>query len=86
MMPLQRKPTNNHSQIEQVIAPIETTAPGTQAIAVRAYELWLERGCPHGSPEEDWYRAELEYTAAGSRQPAKRSSSAPEPRSAGGAW
>jgi len=23
-----------------------------------AYELWLERGCPIGSPEDDWYRAE----------------------------
>jgi hypothetical protein len=23
-----------------------------------AYEFWLERGCPMGSPEEDWFRAE----------------------------
>ena len=29
-------------------------------IAVLAYEYWLERGCPHGSPEEDWFRAERE--------------------------
>jgi hypothetical protein len=26
----------------------------------RAYELWMERGCPDGSPEEDWYVAERE--------------------------
>ena len=26
-------------------------------IAARAYELWRERGCPEGSPEEDWYQA-----------------------------
>jgi len=23
-----------------------------------AYELWQQRGCPIGSPEEDWFRAE----------------------------
>ncbi len=23
-----------------------------------AYIYWCERGCPDGSPEEDWYRAE----------------------------
>ena len=29
-------------------------------IAALAYELWQERGCPIGSPEEDWFRAEQE--------------------------
>jgi len=29
------------------------------AIAELAYRLWEERGCPQGSPEEDWYQAEL---------------------------
>jgi hypothetical protein len=28
-----------------------------------AYRLWEERGRPHGSPEEDWYRAEHEVAA-----------------------
>jgi hypothetical protein len=28
------------------------------AIAALAYEYWLQRGCPIGSPEEDWFRAE----------------------------
>jgi hypothetical protein len=28
------------------------------AIAKLAHQLWLERGSPIGSPEEDWYRAE----------------------------
>ena len=23
-----------------------------------AYEFWIQRGCPIGSPEEDWFRAE----------------------------
>lgn len=29
-------------------------------ISRRAYELWLERGSPEGSPEEDWFKAEAE--------------------------
>jgi hypothetical protein len=29
-------------------------------IAGRAYQCWHERGCPEGSPEEDWHRAERE--------------------------
>ena len=29
-------------------------------IAERAYFHWLERGCPFGSPEEDWLYAEQE--------------------------
>ena len=28
-------------------------------IAKLAYQLWLQRGSPEGSPEEDWYRAEM---------------------------
>jgi hypothetical protein len=28
-------------------------------VAELAYRLWEERGCPEGSPEEDWYKAEL---------------------------
>jgi len=27
-------------------------------IAQLAYQFWLDRGCPIGSPEEDWSRAE----------------------------
>jgi hypothetical protein len=23
-----------------------------------AYQLWQQRGCPEGSPEEDWFAAE----------------------------
>jgi len=35
--------------------------PGNQAeISALAYELWIQRGCPLGSPEVDWFRAEEE--------------------------
>jgi hypothetical protein len=35
-----------------------------QQIALRAYEFWQERGCPLGTPEADWFRAEQELTRA----------------------
>ena len=36
---------------------------GHAEIAARAHQLWMERGCPEGSPEEDWYRAAEELRA-----------------------
>jgi DUF2934 family protein len=30
----------------------------SERIAFLAYLYWQARGCPHGSPEEDWFRAE----------------------------
>lgn len=37
----------------------QTSEPASSdAVAKLAYDLWLSRGYPHGSPEEDWYEAE----------------------------
>ena len=44
---------------EQVNEIVSQTAKHDE-IAVLAYRLWLERGCPEGSPEVDWYRVERE--------------------------
>ena len=33
-------------------------SPDHESIAALAHWLWRERGCPEGSPEEDWFRAE----------------------------
>jgi hypothetical protein len=33
-----------------------------EQIAMLAYEFWQERGCPLGTPEADWFRAEQELT------------------------
>jgi hypothetical protein len=43
-------------------SPSATTGHGIAAfghddIAALAYQLWQERGCPAGSPEEDWFCA-----------------------------
>jgi hypothetical protein len=34
-----------------------------QQIAELAYSYWEARGCPDGSAEEDWYRAEQDLRA-----------------------
>ncbi len=41
-----------------------------EIVAVRAYELWMRRGCPFGSAEMDWFQAEIELAqeAAESKQ------------------
>jgi hypothetical protein len=34
-------------------------------IAVRAYTLWEQEGCPHGRDVEHWLQAEADVAAAG---------------------
>jgi hypothetical protein len=41
-----------------------TTPQDHERIALVAYLHWESRGCPHGSSEEDWFRAEKEFQAA----------------------
>ena len=36
----------------------------TEQIAALAHEFWQARGCPEGTPEEDWFRAEQEIAAS----------------------
>ena len=43
--------------------PLVFEAPEIGEIRERAYELWLERGCPHGSADQDWHQAESELRA-----------------------
>ena len=35
-----------------------TVSPTESEIATVAYQLWLDNGCPVGSGQEDWFRAE----------------------------
>ena len=39
---------------------VTVEVPGRDEIAELAYQLWVKRGCPDGSPDEDWLRAEEE--------------------------
>lgn len=40
-----------------------------EAVAKLAYQMWLDRGCPLGSPEEDWLRAEQLLDAGSEPEP-----------------
>jgi len=41
--------------------------PSSGAIAQRAYDLFLKRGCEHGHDIEDWLQAEQELRARATR-------------------
>jgi len=59
--------TNKITEVPRPLAAEPDPADLHEAIARLAYEHWLERGCPCGSPEEDWFHAErqLLQTSAG---------------------
>jgi len=38
----------------------ETVRVRENVIAVLAYHLWQEQGCPFGSDQDDWFQAEKE--------------------------
>ena len=53
-----------NSSIVNLADAVDTThVYDAREIEVRAYLSWLERGCPEGSPQEDWYRAEKDLLA-----------------------
>jgi len=41
--------------------------PSYQSIAELAYQLWLARGRPLGSPDKDWFEAERHFGVAADR-------------------
>ncbi len=53
--------------VKQSGEPVESARPEggrsnneSDVVAALAYELWQERGCPVGSDQEDWFRAEAQ--------------------------
>jgi len=60
-----KKHTSNHATTDDTtpaepIAQATTEPPSHQAIAVRAYELYVARGCGNGCDMDDWLQAERE--------------------------
>jgi hypothetical protein len=47
-------------QQTKVAATGHGIAFGHEDIEALAYELWRARGCPDGSPEQDWFQAQEE--------------------------
>ena len=62
---------NSASAEKPATSPVVALQPDSSSIADLAYQLWHERGCPDGSPEIDWYRAEekLSLQSVESRSP-----------------
>lgn len=55
--PLPQKIESRQALAPQDPLPAESE-PTSEEVAALAYQLWVERGSPHGSHEEDWYQAE----------------------------
>jgi hypothetical protein len=58
----QSRQAQEHSAVDEQHARESTNRHGIAAfghaeIAALAHELWQARGCPDGSPEEDWFQA-----------------------------
>jgi hypothetical protein len=51
------------SKAKAPAAAARKRTPTHEEIAVRSYELYLERGAEPGHAEEDWLRAESELSA-----------------------
>ena len=45
-------------QHQEIPLHASVAAPSHDEIAALAYAFWHERGCPSGSPEVDWLKAE----------------------------
>jgi hypothetical protein len=63
-MPTTRKVTTTTSRRTARTARGSTAAPGPEAIAARAYSLYLERGRTDGRDWDDWLQAEREILSA----------------------
>jgi len=52
------------SQVRKESSPKAPAVPDPKAIEALAYQYWLARGCPIGSPEIDWRQAEEDLKSA----------------------
>jgi hypothetical protein len=52
---------------ESSASAVEDYSYSSEEIAAHAYRCWNERGCPEGSPEVDWRRAEEELRSRRSK-------------------
>ncbi len=50
--------THLREMLDELSALAATSAPNREAVAPLARALWKARGCPDGSPQDDWFRAE----------------------------
>ena len=68
--PKMAKPKPHYSgdsllRLSEAINGDGTSQVGPEQVAERAYFRWLERGCPMGSPDQDWFEAEMDLGVEG---------------------
>ena len=71
--------TKNGSSPKVTKSRTTAKSPGREDIALRAYQIYLERGGAPGNPLDDWTRAERELLATNGkpgRKPAAKSKAA----------
>jgi hypothetical protein len=57
--PVAKAVTPRRKAAPKVVVAAETPVElDPREVEEQAYLSWVERGCPMGSPDEDWYRAE----------------------------
>ena len=56
--------TMSRSTANESVKAAAAVSPTESEIATVAYQLWLNSGCPAGSDQEDWFRAEAMLKAA----------------------
>ena len=56
--------TAKQNGITTIVLPEIPGPENQQEIAALAHQYWLARGCPEGTPEEDWFRAEREIATS----------------------
>jgi hypothetical protein len=44
----------------EIVSDVKISKPTNDEIATLAYRIWIERGCPIGSADDDWFQAEAE--------------------------
>ena len=76
-MSRQSKRVNSESKTVTTIARIATnncaaTGCDHEEVCQLAYSYWQARGCPEGSPEDDWFLAEHELSSRAVSAPLKR--------------
>jgi len=52
---MKKLPKNEPNTPPELPSPAPVTE---EAVAILAYQLWMERGCPIGSDKDDWFEAE----------------------------
>lgn len=57
---MKRKNQNEHKKVVNGVASADSALPVQNRIALRAYELYLQRGGLDGHADEDWSQAERE--------------------------